>query len=176
MARIDTTIAFNALDALAADLVYEARLGLDEAATLAPAVLAHLRAAWSAHEADGTRVARAGEWSITARTGDPKITLLVSVWGEEGEATEQTITLPRAASPLALAVETARAALAAAYGGFSQFGSPEMAKSIAGHHRNGGVLACFPVDDLVREFAAQDARQWSDCGAETVAAEIRAAL
>jgi hypothetical protein len=79
---------------------------------------------------------------------------------------------------LALGVEAAREALATAYGGFSQFGSSEMARTIAGHHRNGGPLARFPVNVLVEEFAAQEARQWYACGAERglVAAEIRAAL
>jgi hypothetical protein len=174
MARIDTTIAFASL---AADIAYEGRMSEEEATSLAPSILAHLREAWSSHEADG-RVARAGEWRLSGALAANTITLWVSVWGFEGEPTEKAFTLARAASPLTLGVEAAREALAAAYGGMSQFGSPEMARVIAGHHRNGGPLACFPVVELIEEFAAQDARQWADCGAERglVAAEIRAAL
>jgi hypothetical protein len=172
MSHIDTTIA---LDALSLDIAYEGRMSEEEATALAPAVLAHVRETWAAHEATG-RVARAGEWTLSGALGAP-FTLHTVVWGE-GEATEEAFPLPRAAEPVTIAVETARAALATVYGGMSQFGSSEMARAIAGNHRNGGPLARFPVNVLVEEFAAQEARQWYDCGAERglVAAEIRAAL
>ena len=55
--------------------------------------------------------------------------------------------------------------LASAYGGYSQFATADLSAAIAGHHRNGGALSRFPIEDLVREFAAQEARRWEDCGA-----------
>jgi hypothetical protein len=69
--------------------------------------------------------------------------------------------------------------LAAAYGGYSQFGSRQIAEAIRGHFRNSslhlGVVGEVNHQEWIEEAATQEVEQWEQLDYEVILKEIAAA-
>lgn len=72
---------------------------------------------------------------------------------------------PAPPTDLATEVTAVRAALAAAFGGYSQYEHQDAARAVMGHFRTSGRLSRWPLDEVLAEFARQEAEQWEDMGA-----------
>ncbi len=73
---------------------------------------------------------------------------------------------PAPPTDLATEVTAVRAAMAVAFGGYSQFSAEDVAKAISGHYRSNGRLSRWPIGEVLAESARQEAERWEEQGAD----------